>query len=173
MIYLWLKWVYYVKGGVSVSYESIEKIIKKYEGNVYVPGEKRSRKYDKQYERKVAVKNRHLLADNLFNEVVFHINQSEKEQVHYLIDKFQNFRKLHGKASNETIILSFIFYVKMKQNTLIRLDEYKICKKYKLNNRTFEIILCKIILKLLEETEIKRSVTTQYDHNILLKGEIK
>lgn len=156
-----------------MSYESIEKIIKKYEDNVYVPGEKRSCEYERQEKQKQAIRKRHMIAKILFNEVTFHLNEYEKKQVHYFIDKFQNFRKLHGKASNETIILSFIFYVKMKQNTLIRLDEYKICKKYKLNNRTFEIILCKIILKLLEETEIKRSVTTQYDHNILLKGEIK
>lgn len=150
-----------------------EKLIEKYENNVYVKGEQFTSDYVKELKRKEAIKSRHLTADILFNEVSFHLNDSEKEQVHYLIDEFQNFRKLHGKASNECIILSFIFYVKIKQNTLIRVDEHSICKKYRLTNRVFEIILCKIILQLLQETEIKRIIKTEYDHNILLKGEIK
>ena len=155
-----------------MSYNKIKKLINKYD-NVYVAGEKRSLEYERQYKQKQAVKKRHMIAQNLFNEVTFHLNIHEKNQVHYLIDKFTNFKKLHRKAKNEAIILAFIFYVKLKENTLININKYKISKKYNLTNNKFEIILCKIILQLLQETEIKRTITTRYDHNILLKGEIK
>ena len=144
-----------------MSYKTMEKLIQKYD-DVYVAGEKRSLEYKRQVEEKQRVKSRHMIASMLFNEVTFYLNRSEKEQVHYLIDKFTNFKKLHRNASNECIILCFIFYVKLKGNYDIRVDRYSISKKYRLTHRVFEIVLCKIILQLLKETEIKRVITTEY-----------
>ena len=141
--------------------------------NTYVKGEVRSKKYNKQLKQKEAVKNRHLIADELFNEVPFMLNDYEKSHVHFLIDQNKNFKKLHAKASNETIILAFIFYTKINQNTHIRIQKYKISKKYNLTHNTFEIILCKLVLKGLKETNIYPTVAKGVDHNILYKGELK
>ena len=141
--------------------------------NTYVKGEVRSKKYNKQLKQKEAVKNRHLIADTLFNEVPFVLNDYEKSHVHHLIDRNPNFKKLHAKASNETIILALIFYTKINQNTHIRIQKYKVAQKYKLTHNTFEIILCKLILNILQETNIYPVNAKKTDHNILYKGELK
>ena len=141
--------------------------------NTYVKGEVRSKKYNKQLKQKEAIKNRHLIADTLFNEVPFVLNDYEKSHVHHLIDRNPNFKKLHAKASNETIILALIFYTKINQNTHIRIQKYKVAQKYKLTHNTFEIILCKLILNILQETNIYPVNAKKTDHNILYKGELK
>lgn len=141
--------------------------------NTYVKGEIRSKQYNKILKQKEAIKSRHLIADKLFNEVPFILNDHEKSHVHYLIDHNKNFKKLHRKASNETIILAFIFYTKINQNTHIRIQKYKISQKYNLTNNTFEIILCRLILNILQETNIYPVNAKKTDHNILYKGELK
>ena len=50
--------------------------------NTYVKGEVRSKEYNKQLKQKEAIKNRHLIADELFNEVPFMLNDYEKSHVH-------------------------------------------------------------------------------------------
>jgi hypothetical protein len=151
---------------------SIETKLKKYQ-KPYVKGEKRSPEYDKQQKRKEALKNKHQIADILIQEVPFNINPYEKEHIHHLIDMYPNFKDLHKRASNETIILSFIFYTKISNNTDIKINNYYITSKYNLTHNTFEIILCRLTLNYLREVYIIPTTPKETDHNILLKGEIK
>lgn len=155
-----------------MSYESIEKKIKKY-SNVYVPGEKRSSEYNRNLKQKEAIKSRHLLAEKLFNEVTFHLNDYEKQHVHHLIDMYPNFKNLHKRASNETIILALIFYTKIPYNTDIKLNKYHITLKYNLTHTTFEIIICRLTLNYLREVYIIPTEPKETNHNLLYKGEIK
>lgn len=152
--------------------KSINEIIDKY-SNTYVSGEKRSREYNRQLKQKEAVNKRHLIADKLFNEVPFNLNPLEKDMVHHLIRTYPNFKELHGKASNETIILAFIFYVKIPYNTNIRLNKYYVTSKYNLTHNTFEIIICRLALNYLKEVYIIPTEPRDIDHNILYKGEIR
>lgn len=152
-----------------------KKLLKKYEKNnhdIYVNGEKRSPKYEREYKQKQTIRKRYMIADILFNEVPFHLNDSEKDHVRYLIDHNKNFKKLHGKASNETIILAFIFYTKLAYNHRIKIDEYKISRKYNLTHYVFERIICRITLFELKETVIEPRATIKKDHNLLYKGKI-
>ena len=93
-----------------------EHLLQKY-SKPYVPGEIRSPEYEKKIKRKQRQENKKQIAEDLFQEVPFHLTTDEKEQVQHLIEIYPNFRDLHGKASNETIILAFIFYVKNEQQT--------------------------------------------------------
>ena len=152
--------------------KSINEIIKEY-SNTYVTGEKRSREYNRRLKQKEAIKSRHLTAEKLFNEVPFNLNNHEKTMVHHLIDTYPNFKELHGKASNETIILAFIFYVKIPYNTNIRLNKYYVSNKYNLTHNTFEIIICRLALNYLREVYLIPREPREIDHNILYKGEIR
>lgn len=151
---------------------NIETKLKKY-NSPYVNGEKRSTEYEKQIKQKQAIRKRHQIAENLFQEVPFHLNIHEKQQVHHLIDMYQNFKELHGRASNETIILAFIFYTKIPHNTDIKLYNYSIITKYKLTHTTFEIIICRLALNYLKELYIIPHEPKETNHDILYKGEIK
>lgn len=146
----------------------IEEKINKYKK--YVPGELYSHTYTKQLKQETAIQERHHIADLLFNECPFHITPQEKNEVHHLINMIKNFKEIHGKASNETIILAFIFYVKIGKDTNIRIQKYKITKKYQLTHNTFEIILCKLNLYFLKESYIIPVEPKGIDHNLLYKG---
>ena len=147
----------------------IEKKLKKYE-KPYVTGEQRSKEYNKQIKQQEAIQKRHNIAETLFNEIPFHLTNHDKKEVHHLIDMIKNFKDLHRKASNETIILAFIFYVKIGKGENIKIQKYRISHKYQLTHNTFEIILCKLNLHYLSELYIIPVEPKGIDHNILYKG---
>ena len=122
-----------------------ERLLKKYD-NDYVPGEKRSIEYDNKIKRKEKLKNRMLIVDELSLEAKFLLlSDAQKETVKHLVSIFnQDFKSLHRRASDETIILSFIFYVKKLDTPKIQLKNYAISKKYNLSDAVFELILCRI-----------------------------
>ena len=151
---------------------SIKNKLQKY-NKPYVPGERRSTTYEKQIKTKQRIQKRHNIADNLINETPFHLTPIEKEQVHHLIDTYPNFKNLHKRASNETIILAFIFYTKIPNNTDIKLNNYTITNKYNLTHNTFELIICRLVLNYLQGVYIIPKQSKETDHNILDKGEIK
>lgn len=150
----------------------INRLLKKYNKN-YVPGEKRSREYNNKQKQISRQKDKEETAKDLFQEVPFHLTQTDKEQVIHLIRMYPNFRKLHGKAENETIILAFIFYVKLPYNKKIRLDKEEfqpILSKYKLTHNTFEIIICRLTLQYLKNVYIIPTIPKDKSHEILQKN---
>lgn len=152
-----------------MTYDETENLLRKYDA-AYVKGELRSTEYETQIKQKQRIKSRHLIAENLFNEVTFSLNKWEKQHIHHLIDIYPNFKKLHGKASNETIILAFIFYVKLATDNDININKYFITSKYRLTHNTFERIICRLALNYLEEVYILPVHTDRMDNDILNKG---
>lgn len=152
-----------------MSIESTNKLLKKYEGN-YVPGEKRTKQKEKMHKQKQRLAEKHLLADELLSETKFLIfTECQKEHVHYLIDKFQDFRKLHGNCSKEAIILTFIFYVAKINEPKLKLCNYRVTSKYGLTDNVFELIICRLVQALLSESKIVPVGTTKYDHDVLYR----
>lgn len=152
-----------------MSSESIEKLLEKYD-KPYVPGEKRTANQEKIHKQKQRLKEKHELADELMSETKFLIfNNYQKEHVHYLIDKFNDFNQLHRRVCNEAIILAFIFYVAKIQTPKLNLSNYRITKKYGLTDNVFELIMCRIIQTLLKESTPVPRVTTKHDHDLLVR----
>ena len=91
----------------------IEYLLKKYNKS-YVPGEKQFSETNKLLKRNQRRIMKHEICEDLFFECDFlNLSKVQKNFVHYLIDRFSDdFKKLHGKAKNEAIILAFIFYIK-------------------------------------------------------------
>ena len=148
---------------------NINYLLRKY-NNDYTNGEQRSDEYNKKMKQKQRLYEKLQLAEDLFLETPFHLTNDDKEQVKHLIRMYPNFRKLHGKASNEQIILSFIFYTKIPLDSNIKLDKYEITNKYNLSHNTFEIIICRLTLEYLKEVYIIPTVPKDKNHEILLKG---
>ena len=149
--------------------DSISKLLKKYEGN-YVPGEKRIRDQERIHKQKQFKREKHLLVDELLNETkVLLLTNNEKEHVHYLVNKFDDFNSLHRTATKECIILAFIFYVAKINTPKIQLKEYSFTRKYGLTEPVFELIMCRVVQKLLAEAPIVPKNTKKYDNDILYK----
>ena len=139
--------------------------------NAYVKGEQRS-KHTKNRIRKESVrKNRHLILDELLLESKsLMLTPNDKKTVRYLIDIFSDdFKKLHRRASDEAIILAFIFYLKKIELPSVRLSDYRICNKYGLTDAVFEIILCRIILYYMRKTPIEPVTYRKDEHDILIR----
>ena len=150
---------------------NIEHLLRKYSKS-YVPGEKRNREYERKIKQKQALTHKENIAENLFNEVPFHLTTHEKEHVLFLIGLYPNLKKLHQNAKTETIILAFIFYVKMS-NKQIKIDRYTITEKYQLTHTTFELILCRLVKNHFITQYIVPNEPTDKQHDIIKKGEVK
>ena len=149
---------------------SIEKLLKKYEGDGYVRGEYESSKRRRQREQKNLLKKRLRILDQLILEAPrLNLTRFEKEKVQYLIEKYSCFRKLYNHAATETIILAFIFYVKIDSDSNIKVEKWSICKKYKLNTRTYSLILTRLFSLTLKKKPLPIKKTTSYYHSILEK----
>lgn len=151
--------------------ENIQDKLNRYQ--TYVPGETRTSEYEKQIKQKQSIKDKLEIAETLFTETPFHLTPQDKEQVRHLIRMYPNFKDLHKRASNETIILAFIYYTKIPNNTDIKLNNYSITRKYNLTHNTFELIICRLALNYLKEVYIIPTTPNDIDHNLLYKGEIK
>lgn len=156
---------------------TIDSLIKKYEQRV--PYEERSMESDKQRKRNERRREVKDIALDLISECEeykrLRLNPYQKDTVLFLVNKFGNdFRRFHKTAKSETIILAFIFYVKIDETPEIRLNEYKLTSKYDLTSQVFEIIMCKLAAYFMKRMPIVPVESTDYDHELLSRngGEI-
>ena len=137
----------------------------------YVKGEKQSSETNKQLKQRQRRLEKHKLCEELFLEINLHFAPYQKEFIHYLIDLFsEDFKKLHGRAKNEVIILIFMFYTKKVEDARVNLNNYSISKKYGLNDSIFKLVVCRMCDYYIKNSHLVYSETTRYDHDILSKN---
>lgn len=154
-----------------MSEERINYLITKY-GRSYVPGEKQSGKTNKVHKRNQRKLIKHSICEELLAECDFlDLSKAQKDFVHFLINRFgDNFKRLHGKAKNEAIILAFIFYVVKLEDSRISIDNYSVCKKYGFSNEVFLLIVCRMCDSFIRSSPILYYETRKYDHDILSRN---
>jgi len=137
----------------------------------YVKGEQRSNDTKNKINVESKRKNRHLILDELLLEAkILVLTPNQKQLVRDLIDDFNNdFQNLHRQASEECIILAFIFFVKKLETPRIKLSQYRITKKYKLTDQIFENILCRLTLKFMQRVPIVPRQTSKDEHDVLVR----
>lgn len=138
----------------------------------YVKGEKHRAEYKLRIKHESKRKNRHLILDGLLNEAeILNLNKDQIKLVRYLIDDFTDeFQILHRRASEECIILAFMFYVKIIESPRIKIGAYSISNKYNLTNQVFETIVCRMLLKFMKRCPIKPTKNyTKDEHDILIR----
>ena len=134
----------------------------------YVQGETQSQEVNTEKKRKQRLTEKHTLCDKLILDAKpLTLTPYEKQRVHFLIDKFTNFKELHGNAKKEQIILSFVFFIKMTTEVNLDISRCQIAKKHNLNHRTFETIICRIGDQYMQDAPLPLISTTEYDHEIL------
>ena len=147
---------------------NIQHLLNKY-NKPYIPGEKRTPEYETLIKKQQRTRQRLLKLDMLLNETPVNINPSQKQQLQHLIQEHNNFKNLHGNASEECIILAFIFYTKKTENPSIQIDRYRVTQKYNLTHNTFETIICRLLQHTLMKTPIKPTLNKEDNHEIILK----
>ena len=147
-----------------------EKLLKKYD-TPYYPGEIRSLEYDEKIRQESKLKDRMLIVDQLCLEAkYFIITRMQKERVKYLVKIFNNdFKYLHRRVSEETIILAFIVFVKKLETPSIQLKNYSITKKYNLTDTIFELILCRITDYFMVNSSMFISESWRDNHDEMVK----
>ena len=147
-----------------------QQLIDKYE-NSYVPGEIRSPEYEKRMRSESILKHRMLLVDEIGLEAKYLLlTHAQKNKVKVLVRTFHpSFKSLHRRASDETIILAFIFYIKKLEVPKIQLKNYKITRKYNLTDVVFELILCRISDYFMSNSPLQITMSNKDNHDDLVK----
>lgn len=148
-------------------------LINKY--NQRVPYENRGKEHDKLRKRESRIKKLYETCDDLFDECNnykrLRLSKYEQERVKFIVKTFgNNFEILHGQANSDTIILAFIFYIKINEMGRARLKDYKITSKYGLTDNIFELIVCRLCEYYMKRMPIIPFGSTDYDHDILSRN---
>lgn len=152
---------------------TIDSLIDKY--GQRVPYEERSKESDKKRKRKERRRELKELTVELIGECEeykrLRLTPYQRDTVFFLVDTFcKDFKMLHGQAKTTTIILAFIFYVKINELPSVKLNEYKVTSKYDLSDETFEIIVCRLAAYFMKRMPIVPRGTTDYDHETLSRN---
>lgn len=134
------------------------------------PAERTSNEYRKQNRLEENRKHRHLILDQLLNEIPFYLNEVQVQQIRYWIDTFNtDFKNFNRNSSNETIILAFMMIQRKKVNPRLNVERFTISRKYDLNNTKFITIQNRLIFQLMRTTQLVYNQSRYYNHNILEK----
>ena len=136
------------------------------------PAERYTNKYHKQIRQTQKQKHRHLLLDQLLNEVPFYLQEDQITQIRYWIDTFNTeFKNFHRQASDETIILALIFIQRKQTHKDTQIYRYKISTKYDLTAPIFTTIQNQLIFQLMRTTPLTYNQMKYLNHDIAQKGE--
>lgn len=137
-----------------------------------MPYENRGKEYDKQRKKEERQRELKDLTYDLFAECSTYkklkLSSYQRLRVLYLVETFgKNFKKLHGTAKKESIILAFIFYIKLIELGTINLEDYKIFSEYGLNNKILVVIISRVCEHHMRNSPIPIVGSTSYDHELL------
>lgn len=138
------------------------------------PKKIKSECYTKEYQQQQRLeanrKNRHLLLDQLLNEVPFQLTNPQIEDIRKWINEFNPYWKdFHRQASDETIILAMIMIQRKQQNKRLKIERFSISKKYNLTNPIFITIQNQLIFELMRTIPLTYTLSKKYNHEILEK----
>lgn len=147
-------------------YDETTKLLKKYKKQ-YVYGERPTNTTQTQNRNIRKLLRRLDLLQQLTHEIPFNINNQQKAQVEHLIRRFNNkFKKLHRNASEETIILAFIFYIRKMEEPKTQVGQYSIARKKGLNENIFITIICRIGQDYMQTAPLNNTTIYSYDNDI-------
>ena len=151
--------------------KNINRLIAKYD-SPYVPGEIRSTKTNNLIKKNQRNTEKISICKELLYECDFlNFSPSQKEFIYYLVDRFSDkFKKLHGRAKKETIILAFIFYVKKLEDSRLMLSNYSVCKKYALTDNVFILIICRMCDDFVKSSPVISVESTKFDNDLLSRN---
>ena len=151
---------------------NITHLLKKYSKS-YVPGEQRSIEYDNMIRQKITLNDNIHLLHQLNTELpeTLTLNKCDLRIAENLVATFNNNLKLlHKQAKTETILLTFLFYLKKMENPKLQIEDYTILKTYGLTTPIYSLIISRAFMYYMEHVPVSITTTTQYDHEKLIKN---
>ena len=138
------------------------------------PKKTKKERYTNEYQQKQRLeanrKNRHLLLDQLLNEIPFRLTPGQIEDIRKWINTFNPYWKdFHRQASDETILLAFIMIQRKNSNKRLKVERFTISRKYNLTNSIFITIQNQLIFELMRTTPLTYTLSKKYNHEILEK----
>lgn len=150
----------------------VDFLLKKYEKPT--KAERYSNEYQNKINQEAARKNRHDILGELMAEVPFIVKKSHEDTIRMWIDDFSvDFKDFHRQASDEAIILAFIFLMRKEDYPYLNVSNYSISRKYGLTPKMFELIVCRLVLKMLKTMPIIYRQSVRKDHDVLQKTGIR
>ena len=144
------------------------KLLKKYEKPTNT--ERYGNEYQNRLNREAARKNRHLILDELLLEVPFILPKPQVEVIRTWIDDFNDdFKDFHRQSSNETILLAFIFLMRKEDYPKLDISSFTISNRYNLTKPVFELIVCRLVYRLIKTMPIVLRTSNRKDHDIMQK----
>ena len=135
------------------------------------PYEQTTSEYDKTRRQETNRRRRQAILTILINEIPIHITETQTNQIRYWINQFNTeFKEFHRQATDETIILALIMIQAKNTNPKLKIENYKINKKYNLNTPIFTLIQNRLIFKLLQTTPLVYNQQTHLNNEILQTG---
>lgn len=152
--------------------KDINALLKKYSKN-YVPGEKRSTKYDNMIRQQTTLQDNIHLLHTLNQELpdTLQLNRCDIRIAETLVAVFNtNLKTLHKNCKTETILLVFLFYLKKMENPKLQIEDYSILKNYGLTTQIYSLIISRALKYYMEHVPISIKTTTEYDHEKLIRN---
>lgn len=147
-------------------YDETTRLIKKYEQ--YVPGERPHTQTQAQNRNIRKLIRRIDLLQEITYELPFPLQPYQQKQVEKLIRRFNDsFKKLHGNASEKTIILAFIFLIKRLEHPRYAPSKFVVCTKNGLTTNIYETINARITEDYMKKEPINDTKLYSYDNHIL------
>lgn len=155
-----------------IKMRDINRLLTRYEAP-YVPGEKRSPRYDNMLHRKTILKENIQLLHSLNQELpeTLKLNRCDIIILENLLTGLNGqLKTLNRRLSTEQLLLIFIFYINKIEKPQIRIEDYRIFKNNQINIYNYSLTISRLCMYLMKNTPIRPIQTTDYDHELLIKN---
>ena len=152
--------------------KNIQHKLKKYK-KPYVPGEKRSPKYDNMIHRKKNLKENITLLHTLNQELpeTLQLNRCDIIILENLLTGLNGqLKSLNRRLSTKQIVLIFIFYINKIEKPQIRIEDYRILKNNHINIYNYSLTISRLCMYLMQTQPLHPIPTTDYDHDLLIRN---
>lgn len=156
----------------NMSSRTIKQKLKKYQQS-YVPGEKRSAKYNNMMRRKTILHENIQLLHSLNQEVPekLKLNRCDIIILENLLTGLNGqLKTLNRRLSTEQILLIFIFYLNKVEKPQIRIEDYRILKNNQINIYNYSLTISRLCMYLMRNMPLHPIQTTDYDHDLLIRN---
>lgn len=151
---------------------NIEKLMRKYytsksknpcEHEKRCKAERTSPEYWNRQRQTATLKDKHLLLDQVLNDIGQPLNPQQKNEISNWIDIFRDdWKTLHRQSTNEAIILALIIIQYKNNHYKLTNTIKKACIDYDLDRKKFIFIQNRVIFLLMKHTTLQYTISEKY-----------
>ena len=132
------------------NYKHIEYLLNKYDTRA--AGEPQTTEQERERSKCRSNATKHNIANIYSSQLPMF--DSDKTRLHFLIDKFDDFKQLHRRASMEQIIACFCFYIMKTNDSSVKINKYSLFKNLRIDAEFFSLICSRMLLIYQQESNL-------------------